>query len=447
MKLKLHPLFYSVFTSLILSAAHDRSFAQARIVFGATTDAYMVMSSNAVTGGNPIYLVVGDATGNSLPNTITRTTKGAIISNGENNLLKWYIGNNTGVSYTIPWAYGAGASNYIPMTLTKNNTAAGHNGKFFNFSTYRTGWQNSAMLPAGVTSCYSPSCGCDASPFMVDRFWQIDNADFGGAPPMVDLTFYYVDGGAGNPEVFTTGNSLTGVEANLQAESYNNSSGNWTGSLYGTDDPVNNFVGPGTIPPNFLYKWWVLVEKNTPLPVEWLDVSAVCERGDARVKWSTASEQNADHFTVERSFDGTSFYPIATVQASGNSSTTKNYSWIDEDAYTGTSYYRIRETDFNGESSFSSQMTVNGCGTKNEMGVYPNPSLGSFNVAITGSKDEEVVIVVVDMLGQEFYSKVTVLSSDQEVIAVDPANRLAAGVYTVIATSKNDIIKKKIVIQ
>jgi hypothetical protein len=189
------------------------------------------------------------------------------------------------------------------------------------------------------------------------------------------------------------------------------------------------------------------LDKAHPLPVTWLDLSADCDNNDAIVKWSTASEQNADYFTVERSLDGTNFSTLGKVQASGNTTTIKNYSYTDADAPNTNTYYRIRETDYNGQYSFSGQITVNGCGTKGELGVYPNPSLGSFNVAITGSKDEEVVILVVDMLGQEFYSKVTVLSSDQEVIAIDPTSKLAAGVYTVIATSKDEIIKKKIVIQ
>ncbi len=446
-------LRYFSFALLFLLAflfQQHRSFAQARLIFGTSSDAYIVMSSNAVAGGNPIYLVIGDATASANPNTITRTTNGRIISDGENNILKWYIGTSTG-SYTIPWGYDNNAGTYIPFTF--NVTNAGSSNSYVNFSTYRTGADNASMLPSGVTNDWSSACACNASPWMVDRFWMLDNTAYGapGQRPSGDLTLYYVDGGAGNPEVFTTGNSLGAAdEANLQAESYNNASGLWVGSLYGTDDPTNNFVGStGNIPTTKLDKWWVLVEKNHPLPVTWLDYSAECRQKEVAVKWSTASEQNADFFTVERSFDGNIFTGISNLPASGNSTTTKKYSFIDTDPFPGKSFYRIRETDFNGATMFSGLMPVDDCSEDLSFFVYPNPATGSsqLNVSISGIKDSEVLIVVTDMLGREFFSKVTLLTDGQQVIAIDPSHQLAAGVYTVVASSKDEIQKRKIVIQ
>jgi hypothetical protein len=284
---------------------------------------------------------------------------------------------------------------------------------------------------------------------MVDRFWMIDDADY-TTPPTTDLTFYYVDGGNPAPEV-TSASQTTLVEANLVAESYNNASNLWVGATYGTDYPASNYVGApsNSVPAVFLYKWWTLVDKNTPLPVEFLSAATECENGNTVIKWSTATEQNSDHFTVEKSLDGTNFSTVATLPAAGNSNTMKNYSAVDYDSYSGTSYYRVKETDFNGDFMYSSNIITTGCSSDISIGVYPNPSnAGSpFNVAVAGAKDEEVLIVVTDMLGQEFYSKVTLLSTDSEVIAIDPSRNLAAGVYTVVATSNDQIIKKKIVIQ
>lgn len=430
------------FLSVCLLALYcSNAFSQARLVLGNTSAVYMVMNSNSVVGGNPIYLVVGDAATSAASNTITRNT-GWIISEGENNILKWHIGTNTGI-YNVPWGYST--TDYIPLVV--NKTSAGSvAGAYFQFATYRTGWQNSAMKPAAVTNVTSQPCNCDGSPKMVDRFWKIDARTGYTTLPNTDITFTYVDGGGTNPEVTTTGNTLN--EADLQAQRYNSSANSWQGALFGTDNTASNNVAATGINGNSdLYIWWTLVDKFAPLPVTWLDLTAGCDKQEMIIKWSTASEQNADYFTVERSTDGVVFSPLAQVPASGNSTTVKNYSYTDIDAPNVTSYYRVRETDYNGEFSFSSQVLVNGCGTKNEMGVYPNPSLGAFNVSITGAKDEEVVIVVVDMLGREFYSKVTLLSGDHEVIAIDAADQLAAGVYTIIATSKDEIIKKKIVIQ
>jgi hypothetical protein len=448
MKVKfIHSIVISGFILLFFSAAQNNVFAQARIVFGSASDAYMVMSSNALTGGNPIYLVVGDATGNAATNTITYTaTKGGIISNGENNFLKWYIGTGSG-SYTIPWVHSAG--NYIPLTFNKVNTVAGQAGKFMKFATYRTPtYQNSAYMPAGVTNCNSAGFG-DVSAYMVDRFWLIDNSDYpnGATLPDVQLTFSYVDGGAGTPEVQAASSSLVSggaTEAALQAEAYNNSSNLWAGSLYGTDNTATNQVGPtATIPATFLYKWWVLVEKNHPLPVTWLRQSAECNGGSIGIKWSTSSEQNSDYFTVEKSVDGINFTDVTHVIAAGNSSTVRNYSAIDLDPYSGVSYYRIRETDFNSSYMTSDVITVKGC-SSDDVFVYGNE--GGLSVNINATEDGQYNVELYDLLGQKVMNEVKNVVAGDNHLKFSVGN-IASAVYVAKVYNSSNAVTKKVFIR
>lgn len=431
----------ALLSTLFLCLAVWNGSAQGRLVIGNTTAVYMVMSSNATVGGNPVYLVVGDATANAAANTITRNS-GWIISEGENNMVKWYIG--TGIAtYTVPWGYST--TNYIPLVM--NKTTAG-SGTFIRFSTYRTAtYQNSAYLPTGVSTFMSQPCNCDGSPKTVDRFWRIDARTDYTTLPNTDITFNYVDGGGSNPEVTTTGNTLN--EADLQAQRYNSNSNSWQGALFGTSNTVTDqVVATGINGSSNLFEWWTLVDKFAPLPVTWLDQSAGCENQKHVIRWSTASEQNANYFTVERSADGVNFLPIGQVAASGNSSTTKEYSFIDEEASLTGHIYRIRETDFDGIEHFSRTIFSSPCGSM-DMNIFPSPALtGSpLQVSVTGAKDQEVMIVVVDLLGQEYFSSVRLVGKDQEVMAVDPSHKLAAGVYTVIATTNDQILKRKIVIQ
>ena len=58
-----------------------------------------------------------------------------------------------------------------------------------------------------------------------------------------------------------------------------------------------------------------------------------------------------------------------------------------------------------------------------------------------------MLVVVRDLQGREFYSKVIILGSDKEVIAIDPSGKLASGIYFIVATSDNNIYEKKIVIK
>lgn len=439
------------FALMFFSSGDNFLLAQARIVFGTVSDVYMVMSSNAVVGGNPIYLVIGDATAvnrGALPNTLTRTTKGAIISNGENNIIKWFISDKSG-AYKIPWAYGTIASyagNYIPFTLNIPIGKEGTDQHFLNFSTYQTATYNNLLyVPSGVANTWSSACACDASPYMVDRFWQLDNADYGVGTPDGDLTFYYVDQGAGTPEVLAAGSLLTaGTESNLQAESYNNSANKWVGSLFGTDDPVNDFVGStGNISKPKLDRWWTLVEKNHPLPVEFLRESAECNGGAINIKWSTASEQNSDFFTVEKSADGTNFSEIAHVLAAGNSSSVKNYSAVDAEPFQGVSYYRIRETDFNSSSILSEVMTVNGC-SNDDIFVYG--SEGGISVNINALEEGKYNFELYDALGQKLMNDVKGVAAGENHLRLSVSN-IASAMYVVKVFSASNSVTKKVFIR
>lgn len=183
-----------------------------------------------------------------------------------------------------------------------------------------------------------------------------------------------------------------------------------------------------------------------PLPVELLSFDAKPNGNIVDVTWSTASELNSDYFMVQRSKDGTVFEDVIEINAAENSSTTKNYSASDYEPYNGTSYYRLKQVDNDGKFTYSDLVAVNFHGD-DVIAVYPNPTHGSFNVSIKANAGDEVLIVVRDLLGREFYSKVIILANDKEVIAIDPSGNIAAGIYLVVATSNDNIYEKKIVIK
>jgi len=188
----------------------------------------------------------------------------------------------------------------------------------------------------------------------------------------------------------------------------------------------------------------------TPLPIELLSFDAVLNREESRVElsWTTASEINNDYFTVERSAEGLDFESVAIVPGAGNSSQRLYYTANDDNPYYGISYFRLKQTDYDGKYAYSDVIAINYL-LKNEynIGIYPNPSDGSFYIDIKGNKDEEVLVVVQDVLGKEYYSKVIILDEGGSILAMDPSEKLRPGVYMITATSKNSIYKRKIVIQ
>lgn len=83
--------------------------------------------------------------------------------------------------------------------------------------------------------------------------------------------------------------------------------------------------------------------------------------------------------------------------------------------------------------------------------VFPNPLINgqSLNVAISSlSVDKEILIVVVNVTGEEMFSKVYVSDLQGEVLeAIDLEGRLSAGTYFIIASSDSKVYNKKIIIK
>ncbi len=67
-------------------------------------------------------------------------------------------------------------------------------------------------------------------------------------------------------------------------------------------------------------------------------------------------------------------------------------------------------------------------------------------IILSNYKNEEVLIVVSDLLGNEIYSKVVFKNQCAVLKAYDPYNKIPSGVYTVTATNRNEIYNQRVVI-
>ena len=65
-----------------------------------------------------------------------------------------------------------------------------------------------------------------------------------------------------------------------------------------------------------------------------------------------------------------------------------------------------------------------------------------------GFKDKEILLVVINTLGEQLYSKVILTDvSGFTFEAIDPYSRLAPGVYYIVGSSNNNLFNKKVVIK
>ena len=193
---------------------------------------------------------------------------------------------------------------------------------------------------------------------------------------------------------------------------------------------------------------FVLANTGNPvvLPVTLMNFSAQPDAQSVNLSWSTASENNSDYFSVERSHDSFDFEAIGKMTAAGNSSTEKHYQLVDENPYSGTSFYRLAQTDKNGQTTYSDVVSVKR-DNANLISVFPNPASEYLNVHLSGSKDKESVVIIRDILGKECYSQKITPSSDNETIRINLPEMFVSGIYSVTAMNDEKISKEKIIIK
>lgn len=180
----------------------------------------------------------------------------------------------------------------------------------------------------------------------------------------------------------------------------------------------------------------------TPLPVTWLSFTGTKEDNSVKLDWATATESNTSYFEVQRSTDNVHFTAIGTVAAKGNSSTTSNYTFADQQPQTGYNYYRLRQVDLDNNATWSKMVRVSFT-TPLALHISPNPAHGAVNLVIGGASDT-YDIQIVDLNGrivrqQQAAPGMTTVSIDM--------THAAKGIYTVKVISASTTATQKLWLQ
>jgi hypothetical protein len=93
----------------------------------------------------------------------------------------------------------------------------------------------------------------------------------------------------------------------------------------------------------------IVTKIEQPLPVELLYIEGVTYPFSNNLKWATASEQNSDYFSIERSTNGQEWNHITNIPSSVNSTEKINYSYSDNIDQPIIHYYRLVQYDIDGK--------------------------------------------------------------------------------------------------
>ncbi len=180
---------------------------------------------------------------------------------------------------------------------------------------------------------------------------------------------------------------------------------------------------------------------NGPLPVAIVDFSVTKQENSDLVKWTTLSESNSSHFNVQRSLDGNNFETLETVKSKavgGVSTSSLNYSYVDDAPQLGHNYYRLEQVDLDTKVNYTKTIDIIWGAAGSVVTIYPNPTSDFINVDISTSKITQTEIKLLDLSGRVVKSVIAQTKKGVNNIRLD-MTEVAIGVYGIQIFENNNL--------
>ncbi len=154
------------------------------------------------------------------------------------------------------------------------------------------------------------------------------------------------------------------------------------------------------------------------------------EYGDKGVEllWSTATENNNDFFTIERSSDGINYTELATVKGQGTSNVMNNYEYVDNRPNLGINYYRLSQTDLDGTMTYLNTIAVETNMMFEGLMIAPNPAAGNTQISFLAKNPEPTTIEILDIAGKIVHRSTHIVKEGLNKYSFD-AEPLKYGMY------------------
>lgn len=181
---------------------------------------------------------------------------------------------------------------------------------------------------------------------------------------------------------------------------------------------------------------------SSVLPVTLASFGAIPQSGKVKIYWSTASEENAKEFIIERTGNGMDFTEIGRVKAAGNSTNMLNYRSYDDNPLVGTNYYRLKQVDYNGEFNYTKLVSVKYFPSAADLGIQPNPAKDNAVITFNTSGNYPVWLKVNSMEGKMILDKHFTAAEGLNEYSLN-MSKLPKGIYSVqlIVDDQNMISK------
>jgi Secretion system C-terminal sorting domain len=233
----------------------------------------------------------------------------------------------------------------------------------------------------------------------------------------------------------STLHTYNGTGDTLNAASY-------TSSFQDYDPGTNPATGnAGIIVPNAsgTGTTWVNNQGCIPVPATVLAIrfdyfTGVLRGKKAALKWRSTFENNLRNFVVEKSLNGTDFFPLKQIAPENISGS--EYNSTDESLASGSNFYRLKVLNLDGTVDRSAIVKINyNKGTPANWFIYPNPAEGNASLQYQSTTIKMIALNVTDITGKIIStSSYTIVPGNNKITI--PAERISSGMYIIKIVSE-----------
>jgi hypothetical protein len=112
------------------------------------------------------------------------------------------------------------------------------------------------------------------------------------------------------------------------------------------------------------------------LPVRFAALTLRRKGQSVLIAFSNMTEEDVDHYSVERSSDGVAFTSLSKLLPTANRGGRADYQYEDGSALQGMNIYRIKAVENDGSTRYSGMEKISLSGLNDALQVYPNPAQG-----------------------------------------------------------------------
>lgn len=138
------------------------------------------------------------------------------------------------------------------------------------------------------------------------------------------------------------------------------------------------------------------------VPVKLISFTGKVVSDKPNLSWTTASEENFDHFEIERSATGADFKTISQVSPKGLNSNGASYTTVDAYPFNGVNFYRLKMVDRDGSFAYSDVIKlVTGKKGMAVTQLFPNPAKDVLYVELQSDKKQVLTAIIFDVTGKQ----------------------------------------------